>query len=231
MTPARRTAADRLLRMMPPAGPVVTGSGRRDRTLAASTVAGSIRPTAPAAGGSPRASILTHLPLVPSFAPRSFAPRLLDVFAALADSGGQPRESAQPTTEPLRQRRLAFIEDSMEDFRMIARVFRDCGTLVHWTSAEAALEAFETGEVDLAELDALIVDLHLPGIDGVELVRVARDLPGGTAPVICMLTSSTSQGDLERARRAGADGYLVKPQGVAGLRALPAQVAEIAAAR
>lgn len=127
--------------------------------------------------------------------------------------------------------KLAFIEDSESDYALFERVFRRCGTLIHWVTAEDALDAFDRGLVDLSALDALIVDLHLPGIDGVEFVRAARSRPGGQSLAVCMLTSSASPHDIERATKAGADGYLVKPEDLSGLRRLPERVAEIAAAR
>lgn len=126
---------------------------------------------------------------------------------------------------------LAIIEDSDEDFAMFSRVFASYGSIRRWPDAEAALEAFRSGDPELAALTALVVDLHLPGMDGLELIEAARALPGGKGPVVCVLSSSSRPSDIRRAEEVGADGYLVKPNDLAGLRALPAKVAEIAASR
>lgn len=126
---------------------------------------------------------------------------------------------------------LAIVEDSDEDFAMFERVFSEFGQIVRWPDAEAALDAFRDGDPALTDVTALVVDLNLPGMDGCELVQAARALPGGDAPVICMLSSSERPSDMRRAEEVGADGYLVKPDDLAGLRALPGRIAEIAAQR
>lgn len=122
---------------------------------------------------------------------------------------------------------LAFVEDSDEDFALFSRVFKNFGELRRWPSAEAALQAFLDDAPELRDLDALVVDLHLPGMDGIELIEWARAQPGGDVPTVCVLSSSQSPTDVGRATRAGADGYLLKPDDVTGLRALPAQLAAI----
>lgn len=126
---------------------------------------------------------------------------------------------------------IAFIEDSDEDFALLARVFKGHGEIRRWSDAETALQAFRDGETDLHELDTLVVDLHLPGMDGIELIASARALPGGDAPTVCVLSSSQTPVDVGRATTAGADGYLLKPDDVGGLRELPARLAEIAKRR
>lgn len=122
---------------------------------------------------------------------------------------------------------LGFVEDSDAEFSLLARVFRERGTLTRWASAEDALDAIRRGSPALTDIDVLIVDLHLPGLDGIEFVRAVRELPGGSVPTISMLTSSDRSRDIDRAADAGADGYLVKPADLAGLRELPARVAAI----
>lgn len=126
---------------------------------------------------------------------------------------------------------LAFVEDSDEDFALFQRVFRQHGPLRRWPSAEAALQSFREGDPELQSLDGLVVDLHLPGMDGIELIETARALPGGARPMVCVLSSSQSAFDVGRATRAGADGYLLKPDNIAGLRELPAQIEALAQQR
>lgn len=126
---------------------------------------------------------------------------------------------------------LAIVEDSDEDFAMFSRVFRSWGTISRWADAESALEAFRSGEAELGTFETLVVDLHLPGMDGCELIEAARALPGGDRPMVCILSSSERPSDIRRAEEAGADGYVIKPNDVAGLRALPERLAQIAAGR
>ncbi len=85
--------------------------------------------------------------------------------------------------------------------------------------AEAALAVIERAAADNDPVTLLITDMHMPDIDGIglcERVRARTDL--GRVPML-MLTSANSPGDLERAREAGINGFLVKPVGERGLLA------------
>ena len=58
--------------------------------------------------------------------------------------------------------------------------------------------------------DVLLLDVNMPGISGVEVVRALRDLPEEEQCRILMLTISKNEQDLLGAIEAGADGYLLK---------------------
>ncbi|HVA30424.1 MAG TPA: response regulator transcription factor [Gaiellaceae bacterium] len=65
--------------------------------------------------------------------------------------------------------------------------------------------------VDLAaELrpDVVLMDISMPVLDGIEAAAELRAQAGG--PHILMLTGSNSRGDVDRARKAGAAGYVTK---------------------
>ena len=101
--------------------------------------------------------------------------------------------------------RLLLAED---DPRMRAIVRRGLAEEGH------AVEAAATGPeaVDLAgagQFDVLILDLMLPGFDGVEVVRRLR-AQGDRTPAL-MLTARDASSDIVSSLDAGADDYLVKP--------------------
>ena len=78
-------------------------------------------------------------------------------------------------------------------------------------SGEAALRAWEASRPDL-----ILLDLGLPGIDGLAVVRhVRRD---ATTPII-VLSARDQERDKVAALDAGADDYLAKPFGMAELQA------------
>jgi len=58
--------------------------------------------------------------------------------------------------------------------------------------------------------EVLLLDVNMPGMSGVEVVRELRSLPEEAQPRILMLTISKSEEDLMGAIAAGADGYLLK---------------------
>lgn len=59
--------------------------------------------------------------------------------------------------------------------------------------------------------DLIILDLHMPGLDGFGVIEQIRSDEQLAATPVMALTASAMQGDRERALRAGFSGYLSKP--------------------
>jgi CheY-like chemotaxis protein len=68
----------------------------------------------------------------------------------------------------------------------------------------------------------ILMDIQLPGMDGLELTRRLKAKPETKNIVIVALTAFAMKGDEEKARAAGCDGYIAKPIDV---RTLPDAVA------
>lgn len=69
------------------------------------------------------------------------------------------------------------------------------------------LEAIKTGRFDL-----VLMDMHMPVMDGLDAARAIRALPGPQRLVpIIALTASAMRGDFERCMAAGMDDYVTKP--------------------
>lgn len=60
-------------------------------------------------------------------------------------------------------------------------------------------------------IEALLLDISMPGIDGFELCRTVRSLPRFKNLPIVMVTSRDTEADRQEARLSGASGYLTKP--------------------
>ena len=67
----------------------------------------------------------------------------------------------------------------------------------------------------------ILMDIQLPGIDGLELTRRLKADPSTRDITILGLTAYAMKGDEERIRSAGCDGYIPKP---IDTRALPALI-------
>lgn len=68
--------------------------------------------------------------------------------------------------------------------------------------------------------DLILLDVKMPGLTGIEVLRWVRSRSEfDTVPVV-MLTSSTQERDLADSAEAGANGYLVKPPHARGLAEL-----------
>lgn len=65
--------------------------------------------------------------------------------------------------------------------------------------------------------DLILMDLQMPGIDGLEAARQIRMLPGGTGIVIMALTANAFAEDKDACFAAGMDDFLAKPVRVAAL--------------
>ncbi len=103
--------------------------------------------------------------------------------------------------------RVLVIEDDPMSMRLAQSVLRSGGYVpLGATSAEAGIE------VAKHELpDAVLMDIGLPGMDGLEATRVLKEIPETKGIPIIALTAHALPGDREKCLGAGCDGYLTKP--------------------
>lgn len=78
------------------------------------------------------------------------------------------------------------------------------------------VETAENAEAALVVLDRInphivLMDLQLPGMNGLELTRALRQDPRWEATWIVALTAYAMKGDEQKALAAGCDAYLTKP--------------------
>lgn len=69
-----------------------------------------------------------------------------------------------------------------------------------------------------AKPDAIILDIHMPGLDGFEVIERLRREAGFAEIPVMALTASAMEGDRARALAAGFDHYMIKPVGLPELR-------------
>ena len=113
--------------------------------------------------------------------------------------------------------RILVVEDNPLNLKLIRDV------LVHQGYDVMEARSGEEG-VDLAHggaPDLVLMDLQLPGIDGVEALRLLRQDPVVRDVPVVAVTAFAMKEDRDRAAANGFDGYLAKP---ISIRALPAQV-------
>ena len=110
------------------------------------------------------------------------------------------------TTAPKLLSKVLIAEDDDATARAIKRVFEKEGAKVTIKANGYDAATFIQSE---ALLDVAIVDVTMPGLDGVKLVRQIREY-GCNIPVI-IVSGSNSVGDRVRGLEAGADDYMGKP--------------------
>jgi CheY-like chemotaxis protein len=106
----------------------------------------------------------------------------------------------------------------VEDNEKSMKLFRDVLQATGYQTLEACTGE-DAVELALRHLPALILmDVQLPGIDGVEaLAQLRRDVRTASIPAVA-LTAQAMHGDRERFLEAGFAGYLSKPVDLSELR-------------
>jgi CheY-like chemotaxis protein len=75
--------------------------------------------------------------------------------------------------------------------------------------ASDGVEALTIARIELPTL--LLLDVMMPGMDGVEVCRQLKADPDTKGIVVLLLTALTQKADRERGLAAGADGWFTKP--------------------
>jgi two-component system alkaline phosphatase synthesis response regulator PhoP len=87
---------------------------------------------------------------------------------------------------------------------------------VKFKAADFEVEAMLDPAVALKKLregftcDAIVLDVVMPGIDGLELLKQVHAEHLGGDPALIMLTNQGQQSDIDAAQAIGIDGYIVK---------------------
>lgn len=112
-------------------------------------------------------------------------------------------------SEAVRSLRVLVAEDHEFNSQLLDALLTKRGhRMVLAINGHEALAAVAAGGVDL-----VLLDLHMPGLDGFDVIRMVRERErdsGGHVPVIA-LTARTRAEDRERCLAAGMDDFLAKP--------------------
>jgi signal transduction histidine kinase len=134
--------------------------------------------------------------------------------AAPRPSAGAPRGG--------RRLNLMLVDDNIDAAQTLGLLLESSGhtvTVVH-NPVDALMRA------EQQRFDACLLDIGLPGMNGYELARRLRKLPGGQDATLVAITGYGQESDQATAMYAGFDRYFVKPVEPAGLYELLARVAE-----
>jgi len=102
---------------------------------------------------------------------------------------------------------ILIVDDNPTNLKLVRIILEGEDYLVQTAvDAEAALRALETFSPRL-----ILMDLQLPGMDGLELTRRLREQARWGSTWIVALTAYAMKGDEAKAIAAGCDGYFTKP--------------------
>ncbi|MEE2526807.1 response regulator [Hyphobacterium sp. HN65] len=105
---------------------------------------------------------------------------------------------------------LAYIDDEPDLRELVAMTFDLDGriSLACFASGKEAVEAFENGGLTV---DAILLDVMMPGMDGVETAARLAELDATRNVPVIFFTAHVREEEHERLRKAGAAGILAKP--------------------
>ena len=103
--------------------------------------------------------------------------------------------------------RILIIEDNAANMKLATLFARGAGHSVLCASdAETGLTLARLGQPDL-----VLMDIHLPGMDGLAATAILKQDPVTAAIPVIALTALAMKTDEERCRKAGCDAYIAKP--------------------
>jgi PAS domain S-box-containing protein len=103
--------------------------------------------------------------------------------------------------------RFLVVDDSLDAAQSLAMLLENLGADVHTASdGPTALD-----ELEVYRPSVVLLDIGMPGMDGLEVARRARQRPESRALTLIALSGWGQEADRRRSREAGIDYHLVKP--------------------
>lgn len=106
---------------------------------------------------------------------------------------------------------ILLIDDNLMDAELTIRSLKKhpmVGSILHLKDGQEALDHFEKGE-NTAEL--ILLDLKMPRVNGIEVLKVLKSDPATRYIPVVILTSSVEPIDVRSCYNMGANSFIVKP--------------------
>ncbi|HWA37246.1 MAG TPA: response regulator, partial [Burkholderiales bacterium] len=153
--------------------------------------------TAPALAAS-----LQRAPIVPELEPTP------EPAPASVDSG-DAAEIAPHAAAALAGRKVLVVDDDIRNVFALTSALEAHG--MHVMHAESGKEGIDLLKRADGEIDAVLMDVMMPGLDGIDTIRIIRHLEGYRDLPIVAVTAKAMLGDREKCIDAGASDYVAKP--------------------
>jgi len=137
--------------------------------------------------------------------------------------------TAEATTGPVD---ILMVEDDPRDVELTLQAFREAGITNRVAAVRDGAEALDylfcLGQYAGLEREprpgVVLLDLHLPKLHGLEVLRRLKSSPRTAQIPVIVLTVSRDDEDVLEATRLGADAYILKPVDFSGLSAVTPQL-------
>ncbi len=107
----------------------------------------------------------------------------------------------------MKKKKVLVVEDDSFSMELVTDLLEVAGfEVLPAETAEAGIEIAKAGDLAL-----ILMDIRLPGIDGLAATAILKDDPRTTNIPVVALTASTMRGDERKCLEAGCTGYIAKP--------------------
>ena len=130
------------------------------------------------------------------------------VIADLPQSKQDMVRRLHESDDALRGRRVLVVDDDVRNIFALSSVLERHGMSV--VAAGNGQDAIDKVSADV-DIDLVLMDIMMPGMDGYDTIRAIRASPDLQALPIVALTAKAMKGDREKCLEAGASDYLAKP--------------------
>ncbi|MCU0771001.1 MAG: response regulator [Verrucomicrobia bacterium] len=103
-------------------------------------------------------------------------------------------------------KRIAVVEDNPDNRLLVQVILEPYYAVVEYETGSAALEGLPREKADV-----VLLDISLPEMDGIEVLRRLRENPALSRLPVIALTAHAMSGDREKYLAAGFDDYVSKP--------------------
>lgn len=102
---------------------------------------------------------------------------------------------------------ILIVEDTPANMKLATVILENAGHAV--LQAENAPDGIALARANAPDL--VLMDIQLPGMDGMEAIRILKSDPTTRSIPVIALTSFAMKGEEEKIRASGCDAYLAKP--------------------
>jgi PAS domain S-box-containing protein len=147
-----------------------------------------------------------------------FIVEVAEAAAAAEPPGAAPAPPPRPAPEASGHRQtVLYAEDNPSNLRLVERVLAERGGVRLLTTARGQEVQ---GMVRQHRPELVLLDLHLPDVDGEEVLRRLQADPGTAEVPVVVVSADVTPAHIERVLAAGARSYLTKPLDVVQFRAV-----------
>jgi two-component system chemotaxis response regulator CheY len=115
--------------------------------------------------------------------------------------------SEQAASGVISMKHCLIVDDSGSIRKVARKILEEAN--IRASEAETRAEAIDMCRNDMP--DCVVVDWQMPDGDVMKFLTKLRALPGGAQPTVLYLTSEHDSDNVARAKRSGADAYMMKP--------------------